>query len=117
MEDRDFYTVTERDGVKMVAYRGFAWDTFNGDAERCRLIECDHSGDPLAEVLATGDPVAWAIRKCEKHGRWIADCTEERALELFNRFFGGKPGAYLPLTSLSTTTPCGDYWSEGWPKA
>ena len=41
---------------------------------------------------------------------YLSDITKEEAFEICDQYFDGKPGHPLPLSEVSESTPCGDYW-------
>ena len=41
---------------------------------------------------------------------YLEDITKEKAIEVCDQYFDGKPGTYLDISDVNEETPCGNYW-------
>lgn len=115
MQEREWYSIEEHNGQKMVHYHGFTCPYWRDDL--WSFIDFTWCLVPLEEVVAE-----------ESGGRYTllddaADCVQqyqdevdekeaERTLEMYYGHADGtsSPGVHLKLEDLTMDTPFGNYW-------
>jgi hypothetical protein len=110
--DRYFYSVELDDnGNKVVHLSGNVYYNHDGTETNYRCAEWTFFYIPinwLKELMKYDQFYDYADVKVN----YLGDLTEIEAIETCERYFNGKPGAYLHITDVDEETPCGDYWSE-----
>ena len=103
IESRDFYQVYESDGEKRICFSGYIYPA----DDDWRVLEYCHVDFLLKDYLANSKIYDDCIISCTQH---IDEVPRSEALKTANSWYDDGKGANpLRLSSLSMSTPCGEY--------
>lgn len=109
--DRYFYSV-EMDGDRKVVHMFGNIYYIVTDTEDCfRFAEWTGMYieiDKLKELLESDMFYEYVNQQVT----YLADLTEDEAVEACQVYFNGEPGKWLNIKHVDEDTPCGDYWFE-----
>lgn len=113
MQDRDYYSIEDHDGVRMIHYLG--WYYPHDSYDRWVSIELSGAFMPLDKFVefARRDRLDVLSDMAEVSTQYYHYLSEEEGEEEQAVYFNGSPGIRLPFREVTIDTPCGDYWAEG----
>lgn len=123
--ERDWFSIEEIDGEKVVHYHG--WSYYHGENERGEeeysFVDLTHCYIPLANLVGLDDEersLVWG-EAAELVQQYQGEFGIEESQEMVEGYYGlvvfslGQtecyPGTYLSGRDLTMDTPLGSYWS------
>ena len=120
MEKRDWYSIEEHRGEKLLHYHGFTDSYWKDDL--WSFVDLTWCLIPLTDVLAEANEKRYDLlaEHAEVVHQYQGEYTKDKAKKLLENYYGTvvfglgdrecSPGSNLPLEDLTTDTPCGEYW-------
>jgi len=109
--DRYFYSIeTDVDGAKFIHLSGnIYFNDADGSETDHRIAEWTFFFIDIndARQMVKDDTFYEYVNE---RVNYLSNVTKAEALEACEAYFEGEPGVYLPISEITDSTPCGNYW-------